>query len=110
MRWWPSWWLKNALFTWFVLSLVWGALTIILDGVVLALNGREATISWQTREVSLANPVIPASLGFLVWGLAVHFFKIHEWSWLDVRQPFHAWLAGGLLGATFVALFWTQRP
>jgi hypothetical protein len=103
------WWLRKALLIWVLLSLIWGALTILLDIVVFALEGTKFTISWQTQEVSLENPVIPASVGFLVWGLAVHFWKIRAWNWWDTRHPLWYWVAGGLLGAVFVALTWTQR-
>lgn len=103
------WWLKNALCVWFLLSLIWGILTIVLDVIVLWLHGSRYTISWQTQEVSLENPVIPAAIGFVVWGLAVHFWKIREWSWFDVRHPLWYWLMCGLLGAVFVALTWTQK-
>lgn len=104
-----SWWFKNALFVWFLLSLVWGVLTITLDVIVLWLHGSKATISWQCQQVSLDNRVIPGALGFLVWGLAVHFWYIHSWDWHDPRHPLWNWLIGGLMGALFVALTWTQR-
>lgn len=104
-----QWWLRQGLLVWFLLSLLWGAASIVWDAVVQWLSGVEYTISWQTQQVGKDNPVVPAALGFVVWGLAVHFFKVRSWSWYDERQPLLYWLAGGLIGATFVALTWTQR-
>lgn len=107
MNW--NWWLRQGLFVWLLLTLLWGAATIVWDVVVLWASGVQDTISWQTQVVSRDNPVIPAAVGFLVWGLAVHFWKVRAWGWTDERQPLLYWLLGGILGAVFVALTWTQR-
>ena len=104
------WWLNHALLTWVLLSAIWGALTIILDVVVIMTQGNKGTISYQTQQASLDNPVIPAAVGFLVFGLAWHFWFIHDWSLLDPRHPLWRWVVGGILGSIFVYFFWLQRP
>lgn len=106
---WFRWWLRNAMFTWFVLTLIWGVASIVFDSLVLWLEGVDFTISWETQLTSIENRVIPAAAGFIVVGLAVHFWKVHRWDWLDSRQPIWAWVVGGLLGGLFVAYTWTQR-
>lgn len=105
-----TWWLKRALLTWVAMTALWGAFTILLDSVALYLYGHDATISWQVRTESMAHRVIPAACGFLVWGLAFHFWLVDDWPVFDVRQPIHAWFQGGFLGMVFVWLFWLQHP
>jgi hypothetical protein len=102
-------WLRNGILGWFVLSLAWGLATIVYDVYLEFWVGNANTISWETQQISKDNPVIPGAIGLVVFGLAVHFWKVREWSWFDPRQPLWYWLVCGLLGATFVALTWTQR-
>ncbi len=104
-----NWWQKNALLTSLLATVAWAVLLIVLDVLVLALQGRDFTISWQMRMVSIANRVIPAVSGFLAWGFAFHFWRLYERRLFD-PQPIHDWFVGGVLGAIFVSYCWLQRP
>jgi len=101
--------LRNGAIGWAILSALWGAASIVYDICLAIMYGDAETISWQTQLVSYHNPVIPTALGFLTFGLAVHFFKIRTMPWTDTTQPIWYFVGGGLLGAAFVALAWTQR-
>jgi hypothetical protein len=102
-------WLKNGLLGWVILSAVWGFLTIVYDILIESITGNEYTISAQTQAVSVENPVIPAAIGLVVGGLAVHFFKVREWPWFQQGQPWHYYAIGFVAGAILVAATWTQR-
>ena len=104
-----SWWLTHGLAGWVILSTIWGVATIILDVLIEALTGTQYTISWQTQQLSIINPVIPTALGLVVGGLTVHFFKVRDWPWMQSGQPWHFYAIGFACGAFLVALCWTQR-
>lgn len=103
------WWLRNGLAGWFVLTLIWGAVSIIYDTLIEILTGTRNTISWQTQQAALANPVIPAAVGLIVGGLAVHFFRVRALAMFDASQPWLYYAAGFVAGAVLVGLTWTQR-
>lgn len=103
------WWLKNGLAGWFVLTLVWGVLSIAFDTAIEIVTGTRNTISWEMQLAALANPVIPAAVGLVVGGLAVHFFRVRALALFDARQPWLYYLAGFVAGAVLVGLTWEQR-
>jgi hypothetical protein len=103
-------WLKNGLLGWVVLSSLWGVASIVYDILIVTIGGGvKDTISWQTQQVSVGNPVIPCALGIVVGGLTIHFFKVRDWPWFQHGQPWHFYALGFVLGAVAVAATWTQR-
>jgi len=105
-----AWWFQHGLAGWFVLSLIWGVLTIVYDSLIALWYGGQDTISWQTQQAALQNPIIPAAIGLVVGGLTVHFFKVRSMGWFEIGQPWHYYALAYACGAFLIALTWTQRP
>ena len=104
-----KWWFQNGLAGWAILSTVWGVLSIVYDIAIEAMYGTQSTISWQTQQVSIANPVVPMAVGLVAGGLACHFFKVRTMGWFEAGQPWHYYAIGFVAGAFLIALTWTQR-
>ena len=104
-----SFWLRNGLIGFAILTGMWGLIAIVFDSAIEAATGTIDTISGQTQQFSIANPVVPAAVGLVTGGLVIHFFKVRDWSWFDPRQPLRDWVIGAVAGMILVAYTWTQR-
>lgn len=102
------WWLQNGLAGFFLLSLLWGVVCIAYDVAIMWLYGVKDTISWQTQQAAMKNPIVALAVGLPVGFLGVHFFCSRTLPLFDRGQPWINNAIGVAIGALVAFFYWRQ--